>query len=146
MTAAAFRSSELSRKSREVFDAADAEPVRVTRRDGGDLILMSARIADERAELLRLAADLIAVTTDVRGSLADRMANAFPWMLALGAADRDRCATDLITASRASFATDQPHLAVATLLSWRETATAIAAGLGSTPVEWLDDPMTVERP
>ena len=33
----------------------------------------------------------------------------------------------------------KPHLAIAKLTSWRETATAIAAGLGTQPVEWLDE-------
>ncbi|MFE3325449.1 hypothetical protein [Streptomyces sp. NPDC059176] len=47
-----------------------------------------------------------------------------------------------------SFSTDQPHLAVAELTSWRETATAVAAGLssGSAGLEWPDDDEAVERP
>ncbi|MGO1456860.1 MAG: prevent-host-death protein, partial [Corynebacterium casei] len=39
---------------------------------------------------------------------------------------------------RASFATEQPHLAISELTSWKETATAVAAGLGSADLEWLD--------
>ena len=81
------------------------------------------------------------------GPLAVRMARAFPWMLALSPADQATCAQDLMDAARASFATDQPHLAIAELLSWQETATAIAAGLGGTAdLEWLDADETVERP
>ena len=60
--------------------------------------------------------------------------------------DQEACANDILTAARASFATNQPHLAIAELTSWRETASAIAAGLGQEPVEWLDDSETVERP
>lgn len=46
------------------------------------------------------------------------------------------------------FEAQRPHLAVTQLTSWRETATAIAAGLGSQPIEWLgeDDDSVVERP
>lgn len=145
---AAFKSSALSRNSRAVFEAAESQPVRVTRRDGEDLVLMSAHEADQRSNLLSLAASLISVTTNDHGTLAERMSDAFPWMLALSVADRDTCAIDLIDAARASFATDQPHLAAATLVSWRETATAIAAGLGAAPVEWFDDDAAgiVERP
>lgn len=44
----------------------------------------------------------------------------------------------LVNAARASLSTGQPHLAIAELTSWRETAAAIAAGLGLEPVEWLD--------
>jgi hypothetical protein len=51
----------------------------------------------------------------------------------------------VLAAARASFATHQPHLAIAELTAWRETATAIAAGLGKEPVEWLDEAEAVER-
>ena len=36
------RSSELSRNSREVFEAADQGPVLITRRDGDSLVLTKA--------------------------------------------------------------------------------------------------------
>lgn len=118
----------------------------VTRRDGEDLVLMSRRESEAREQLLHFAAQLIAVATDDRGSLADRMSNNFPWMLALNLADRTQCAKELLDAARASFATGQTHLAVAELTAWKETATAIAAGLGRSPVEWLDEDEPVERP
>lgn len=145
------RSSDLSKHSAEVFAEAEDHPVTVTRRDGESLVLMSQREADARAELLHLAATLITVTLE-DGPLSERMASRYPWMYALSAEDRDECARSLIDAARASFSTQQPHLAIAQLTSWRETATAIAAGLGSQPVEWLDEDddavggAVVERP
>lgn len=60
--------------------------------------------------------------------------------------DQDACVNDVLAAARASFATNQPHLVIAELTAWRETATTIAAGLGKEPVEWLDDFEAVERP
>lgn len=39
-----------------------------------------------------------------------------------------------------------PGLANAELISWRETAATLADKLGSSPVEWLDEAMPVERP
>ena len=53
---------------------------------------------------------------------------------------------ELIDAARASFATEQPHLALAEFTAWKETATAIAAGLGDVETDWLDDSEPVERP
>ena len=141
-----FQSSELSRASAEVFAAAADHPVRVTRRDGESLVLMSETADRARTSLLELAAQLVAVSTSTDGTLASRMSDRFPWMLALGPADQDACANDVLAAARASFATNQPHLAIAELTAWRETATAIAAGLGKEPVEWLDDAEPVERP
>ncbi|XAS71295.1 hypothetical protein VUN82_19735 [Micrococcaceae bacterium Sec5.1] len=100
---------------------------------------MSESADAARTSLLELAAQLVAVSTSTEGTLGARMSDRFPWMLALSPADREVCADDVLAAARASFATNQPHLAIAELTSWRETATAIAAGLGKEPLEWLDD-------
>jgi hypothetical protein len=145
------RSSDLSKHSAEVFAEAEDHPVTVTRRDGEALVLMSQREADARAELLQFAAQLLTVTLDNDGPLDERMAVLFPWMLALSPDGRTNCARALIDAARASFSTGQPHLAIAELTSWRETATALAAGLGAESVEWLDEgelvaSRPVERP
>ena len=141
-----FQSSELSRSSAEVFAAAADHPVEVTRRDGESLVLMSGSADRARTNLLELAAKLVAVSTSTDGPLVTRMIDRLPWMLALSPADQQACANDILSAARASFATNQPHLAIAELTAWRETATAIAAGLGQEPVEWLDDSVVVERP
>lgn len=141
-----YASSDLSRNPAAVFDAAGEHPVRVTRRDGDDLVLMSQGEANAREKLLELAAQLIAATTDDTGSLSQRLANHFPWMLALSPTGQEQCAAELVAAARASFATGQAHLAVATMTSWRETAIALAAGLGPEPVDWLPVPEPVERP
>ena len=140
------RSSDLSKHSAEVFAEAEDHTVQITRRDGEPLVLMSQREADARAALLQFAADLITVTLDNEGTLASRMADRFQWMLALSPRDQAQCAQDLVDAARASFATGQSFLAIAELTSWRETATAIAAGLPRRPVEWLDDAEPVDRP
>lgn len=146
LPAATRRSSDLSKHSAEVFAEAENHPVTVTRRDGEALVLMSQREAEGRSRLLNFAAQLITVTLDDNGSLAARMSKAFPWMLALSPADRETCAQDLVDAARASFSTDQAHLAIAAWTSWKETATAIAAGLRAADLEWFDDDETVERP
>ena len=143
-----FQSSDLSRHPQEVFAAAEDQPVDVTRRDGEDLVLMSKKLADAREQLFALSAQLITVTLDDRGTLADRMSKSFPWMLALNAEDRRQCAEDLVDTVRASLATGQSRLVARKLTSWKETAAAVAAGLGRTPVEWLDEDEDepVERP
>jgi len=139
-------SSELSRNSAEVFAAAERGPITVTRRDAEPLVLMNEREADARQQLFEFAAQLIAITTDDRGTLPERMANYLPWMFALSESDRERCAKELVNAARASFATERPHLAVAELNSWKATAEALAAGMHNEPVEWLDNEDTVDRP
>ncbi|GAA1363323.1 MULTISPECIES: prevent-host-death protein [Brevibacterium] len=141
------RSSDLSKHSAEVFAEAEDHPVTVTRRDGEALVLMSQREADARTHLLDFAARLLTVALDESGTLPERMTRSFPWMHALSPEDRESCAHNLVDAARASFSTDQPHLAIAELTSWKETATAMAAGLGSAELEWLDEgDDVVERP
>lgn len=107
---------------------------------------MTSRDAQARDDLLHFAAQIIAATTDDCGTLADRMGRVFPWMLALNEADRTLCARELVDAARASFSTGQPHLAAAEMTAWRETAVAVAAGLGDVPVDWLTDNGPVSRP
>lgn len=143
-----FQSSDLSRSSAEVFAAATDHPVEVTRRDGESLVLMSQTADRARNSLLELAAHLIAVSTSLEGTLAERMSDRFPWMLALNFDDRELCATEILAAARASFATKQLHLAMVELTAWKETATAVAAGLSYASVDWLDenDAEDVERP
>lgn len=140
------QSSDLSRNPASVFAAAEEHPITVTRRDGESLVLMTEREADSRDQLLEIAAQLIAVTTDDRGLLHERMAERFPWMYAFDAVGRAQCADELIKAARASFATNQPQLAVIELIAWKESAIAIAAGWPEEPVEWFDEPIVVERP
>jgi len=125
---------------------AEQHPIHVTRRDGDDLVLMSKREADERERLLELAAQLLAAATDDNGTLAQRLADRLPWMLALSPTSQTECAAELLAAARASFATSQAHLATAAMTSWRETAIALAAGLTPVTVGWLAEAETVERP
>jgi PHD/YefM family antitoxin component YafN of YafNO toxin-antitoxin module len=141
-----FQSSDLNRNPTKVFDAAEHNPILVTRRDGEDLVLMSEREATARRKLVELAAELIAVTTDDRGTLVERMSDRFPWMMALKVEDRARCAKDLVDAARASFATQQAHLAIAELTAWRETSSAVAEGLSLNSIDWLDEPGPVSSP
>jgi hypothetical protein len=139
ITRTEFLSSELSRNSLEVFAAAEEHPVRVTRRDADPLVLMTEREAGQRKQLFEIAAQMIAVTTDDRGTLAERMAKHFPWMHALSPKDQAQCSKDLVNAARASFSTEQPHLIVGEITSWFETAEALAAGYRNVPVQWNDD-------
>jgi PHD/YefM family antitoxin component YafN of YafNO toxin-antitoxin module len=145
-TRTSFKSSELSRGSAEVFAAASDHPVTVTRRDGEALVLMSEREASARSELLSLAAQLIGAATSDDDSLTAYMTDHYPWMLALSPEDQNACAQEVLDAARASFSSGQHHLAVATLTSWRETAAAIAAGLGGEPIEWHTVDTPVARP
>lgn len=140
------RSSDLSKHSAEVFAEVERHPITITRRDGEPLVLMSKAEAIARSQLTQFAGQLLTIALDGDGSLAQRMAKAFPWMLALSPAAQETCAQELVDAARAAIATDQPRLVALELIAWRETAVAIAAGLGNEPVDWLDAAVPAERP
>lgn len=140
------QSSELSRNSKSVFAAAEEAPIVVTRRDGENLVLMSEREATEYRKMFELAAQIIAATTFDSGTLAERMSDVFPWMLALTPEAREECADSLIDSARASFSTNQPTMLLIEVTSWFETATARAAGLHNIDVAWLDEPIGVDYP
>ncbi|MCV7143562.1 hypothetical protein [Mycolicibacterium fortuitum] len=69
-------------------------------------------------------------------SAEDPAADRETWMRVLSPADQAACARDLAAA-------EDPQQE---LTAWRETATAIAAGLDQVEVEWLDGDEVVERP
>ena len=66
-------------------------------------------------------------------------------MLALSSDGQTRFSNELLAAVRTSLATGEPHLALSTFESWKETATAITAGL-TIADDWLDEPVRVARP
>lgn len=105
---------------------------------------MSESEANSRRELLELAEQMIAVTTDEHGTLIERMADRFHWMLAFEEGVRDRCAKELVEAARASLAANQSDRVVTTLVAWKDSAESIAAGRESTQVDWLETPVPVK--
>lgn len=125
-----FASSDLSRSASKVFAAAVIEPVRITRRDGENLVLMTEEELNRQQTLLGVAAQIVAVSTFTAhdSELVAEMTRHFPWMLALTKDDRVNCAHEIIDDARASFSLGQPNLIVGTINAWRDTAEAIVAG------------------
>ncbi len=102
------RSSELSKHSAAVFAQAEAGPIDVTRRDGETLVLLTKHDDEQRELVLRLAAQLIAVSLDETGSLVDRLSVPFPWIKLLSERDEERCAKQIVATARGAFDVNQP--------------------------------------
>lgn len=134
------QSSELSRNSREVFEAADQGPVLITRRDGDSLVLTKASQADSDRKGLELAAALVAASLapDNR-PFVERLRQPFPWLALLSSTDQEAFAIEVIDLARACAAVSRFDRLLLTLRSWEATAEEVAAGY--TPddeLEWLD--------
>jgi hypothetical protein len=140
------QSSELSRHSAAVFAKAEQGAIEVTRRDGEPLVLLTKREDDERELVLEIAAQLIAVSLDDRGTLVDRLAGPFPWIKLLSEQDQKQCAKDIIEVARGAFSLGLPARLLTEVAAWRNTAEAVAIGVADEPLEWLDAVVAAERP
>lgn len=134
------QSSELSRNPAAVFAAAEDGPVDVTRRDGEDLVLMSASRAAGERQALSIAAELVAASTSQDGrALVDRLRQPFPWLEFLAPEDRERFTREIVDVTRACASVGEYSRLLAAFSAWHSTAEAIAHGY--TPdeaLEWLD--------
>ncbi|MGL5910821.1 MAG: type II toxin-antitoxin system Phd/YefM family antitoxin [Phycicoccus sp.] len=127
-----FRSSELSRNSREVFEAADRGPVLITRRDGAALVLSGADEADRSRRGLELAAAVVgaALGPDHR-PIVERLRGPFPWMAFLSQNDQAALATEVVDVARACAAIAQFDPLLRTADAWRASAQQAAAASAS---------------
>ena len=142
------QSSELSRNSREVFEAADQGPVLITRRDGDALVLTKASQADYDRKGLELAAALVAVSlapNDV--PFVERLRQPFPWLALLSSHDQEAFAQEVISIARACASVSRFDRLLLTLHAWKATAEEVAAGY--TPdeeLDWLESTEAVADP
>ena len=142
------QSSELSRNSREVFEAADQGPVLITRRDGDSLVLTKASQVDYERKGLELAAALVAASLapDDR-PFVERLRQPFPWLALLSPTDQDSFAVEIIDIARACAAVSRFDRLLLTLHSWEATAEAVASGYSpDDELEWLDSAEPVDDP
>jgi hypothetical protein len=139
-------SSDLSRHSAQVFVLVEIGPVEVTRRDGETLLLVTKRSVAGQNEILHIAAQVIAIAWDERGSLVDRVAQQFPWIKLLKTEEQAECARSIVETARGAFAIDRPAALVTEIQAWRNTAEAHAAGWGQEERDWLAEPIVVSRP
>ncbi|GAA1747740.1 prevent-host-death protein [Rothia terrae] len=143
-----FASSDLSRSASKVFAAATNEPVRITRRDGENLVLMTEEELNRQQTLLGVAAQIVAVSTFTAhdSELVAEMTRHFSWMLALTEEYQVSCAHEIINDARAVFSLGQPNLIVGTINAWRDTAEAVAAGYAAGEYVVDEDGLALERP
>lgn len=141
------QSSDLSRHAKDVFAAAEQEPLEVTRRDGAPLVLTTKERSDDDEAVLDIAAQLIAaVTLNESLPLHDRLAIPYPWLKLLSRADQQRFATEIVEVARGSFSLRQPRKLLLEMQAWRNSAEAIAAGWDTSEPALLDPPVVAEKP
>ena len=141
--------SELLRSPNHVAEAAEHGTVTITRRDGQDLLLTSARAARNSSDGLRFAASIVAAavvespTTFIQGLHMD-----FPWMTFLSETEQQQLADELVNVARGCASLGRFEPLAATVKGWKATAQAYAGGIprDGSDLEWLSESETVPRP
>ncbi|QVQ51978.1 hypothetical protein J4H86_25110 [Spiractinospora alimapuensis] len=103
--------------------------VHVTRRDGEDLYLTTARHERHRDETVDVAARfLVALSQSAEGELMVRRAfpDVFPWVRHLSDAELGEFASDLISATRDAAELDVHAALHRIIIEWRATARILA--------------------
>jgi hypothetical protein len=145
MSTATF--TDLLRKPKEVLANIDEGQVRITRRDGDDLVILRGHDLDTLENGVALSSQLIRAISRNNNDVAAALSELFAWT------------TEFTPAELTAYAAEMEHLVYAAselgsfdrLLgaqrSWQETALALAAGLRPVePIELLDVPVRVDRP
>ncbi|MFF0107802.1 prevent-host-death family protein [Streptomyces hirsutus] len=130
MSTPTVASSELSENSRRVAETLDrAHRVRITRRDGEDLYLTTARHDRQREETADVTARLLAAL--VRSDAGERailraLPSVFPWVRHLSTEELQQLVTDLIDATHDVAQLDIHSGLHRVIVEWRATARILA--------------------
>jgi len=105
-----------------------ARPLRVTRRDDEDLVLMTAVRADQEREVLAAATAMVdALLHSDDGVLVRKVvAAAFPWVSYLSGEEVADFVDELIASLRVGSSLDNPAPSARTIETWRHTAEVYA--------------------
>lgn len=87
----------------------------------------AAGLADSLGRALTIK--LLVAFTSETGTLRARLFTTFSWLNHLDHSDQETCLAEMIYGARASLAAGRPDLVEGMLLSWKETAAALADGL-----------------
>jgi hypothetical protein len=127
VTAAPLESVPFSELLRQPVETTNrltrARAVRLRRRDAADLVLMSADRAEAEAEVIDLAARLLAgVARRDPDLVREVLPSALPWVRFLPAADMDVMADEFVATTEAAAAIGNTAAISQLLIEWRHTA------------------------
>lgn len=122
--------SDLSKNSKRVADTVErAQRVHVTRRDGEDLYLTTARHDQQREETAEVTARLFSalIRSDAGvGAVLRALPEVFPWVRHLSREEAQEFVADLIDATRDVVELDVHTNLHRVIVEWRATARILA--------------------
>ena len=142
-----FKFSDLSRSSKTVASAADHGPVRITRRDAQDLILLRAEVYEYQDQGIALASRIMRAVLASHGDMRAALTSVFAWTSVLSPGSLVEFATEIDSLLWSSTELGAYGRLQQELHNWKSTAQAIAEGhVNPGSYTWLGDAVAVERP
>lgn len=145
MSTATF--TDLLRKPKEVLANIDEGQVRITRRDGDDLVILRGHDLDTLEKGVALSSQLIRAIGRNNNNVAAALTELFAWTAEFSPAELAAYGNEVEQLVYAASELGTFERLLRAQRSWRETALAYAAGLRPVEaIELLDEPVRVERP
>lgn len=139
--------TELLRHPRDVAAQTEKGPVRITRRDADDLILVRAGDLERHEEGIALASRLMRASL-TQGSVSAALRELNSWMALLSENEQRQLTEEIESLLWSAAELGEYRRLLESFHSWRATAEAYAAGLPRDDggLTWLPDLPVVARP
>jgi len=144
MTVATF--TEFLRSPKSVVAKTEAGAVRITRRQGRDLVLARADDMETQDAGVKLASRIVRARLGA-GSMSDGLASLFSWTGLLDCSEMERFAEAMERLVWPATELGRYGELLSEFRRWEGTAEAYADGFGPVAaLGWLDEPVDVPRP
>lgn len=145
MSTATF--TDLLRKPKEVLAHIDEGQVRITRRDGDDLVILRGHDLAILEDGVALSSQLIRAIGRNAGNVTAALTDLFAWAGEFSAEELTDYAAEIERLVYAASELGTFERLLRAQQEWKETAVAYAMGMRPTePIEFLTAPIRVERP
>lgn len=145
MSTATF--TDLLRKPKEVLANIDEGQVRITRRDGDDLVILRGHDLAVLEEGIALSSRLIRAIGRNKNNVVVALTDLFAWTAELSAGELSDYASEIEQLLYTASELGTFERLLRAQQEWKETALAYAMGMRpSEPIELLTAPVRVDRP
>lgn len=139
--------TDLLRKPKDVLAHIDEGQVRITRRDGDDLVILRGHDLDILSSGVALSSRLLRAIGRNKGDVEAALADLFAWTAEFTPEELHTYATEIEQLVYAASELGTFERLLRAQQEWRETALAYAMGMRPVePIELLAVPVRVERP
>lgn len=139
--------TELLRKPKDVLAHVDEGVVRITRRDGEDLVILRDHDLETLEHGVKLSSELLRAIGRHKGDVTAALQELYAWTSEFSDDELGSYAKEIerLVYSASELGTFERLLRAQQ--EWRETAAAYAMGMRpAVPIELMDEPVRVERP